>query len=161
MSNVLEQIGRAIVRPPRREYSDVDLQEACKKVQKNYVRTDVELPNAEAYLLKTSVWSPPEGENQSDVCIIYCHPNSGNRMDTIRSRALSLATALGEESIKSTDLRRPPLSIYLSIYLFDPAALHLLSSFHQLYYTSSSLQDALHVVLTSLDVGNQMEISSH
>ena len=97
MNGILEQIGRAIVRPPRRDYSDIELENASKKLQKNYIRTDEELPNAEAYLIKSSVWSPPPGENKSDVCIVYMHPNSGNRMDAIRSRALSLATALGNQ----------------------------------------------------------------
>ena len=98
MSGILEQIGRAIVRPPRREYSDFELNEISKKLQKHYVRTDVELPNAEAYLLKTSVWSPPADENESDVCIVYMHPNSGNRLDAMRSRSLTLATALGKDN---------------------------------------------------------------
>ena len=102
MNGILEQIGRAIVRPPRRDYSDNELNGASKKLQKNYIRTDEELPNAEADLIKTSVWSPPVGENKSDVCIVYMHPNSGNRMDAIRSRALSLATALGKTSLATT-----------------------------------------------------------
>jgi hypothetical protein len=36
--------------------------------------------------------SPPK--LNSDVCIVYMHPNSGNRLDLIRARALSVAIKL-------------------------------------------------------------------
>ena len=43
-------------------------------------------------MLNMSVWNPA---SPNDTCILYLHPNSGNRIDAIRSKAVSLATGLG------------------------------------------------------------------
>jgi alpha/beta superfamily hydrolase len=59
---------------------------------KPFARRDISMPSALGHTLQVSLWNPVV---QNDCCILYMHPNSGNRMDAIRSRALSFAMVLG------------------------------------------------------------------
>jgi hypothetical protein len=91
---MLDALSHAIVRPPRRNYFKEDLIEASELATTNtsYKRIDVSIDSSKGHKLEISIWNP---SIPNDCCLLYFHPNSGNRMDTIRSRALSVATSLG------------------------------------------------------------------
>jgi hypothetical protein len=91
---MIESLVSAIVRPPRREYTDEELELASCGVIKDrdFRRQDFVISSSKGDNLEGSIWNPSK---LSDCCILYLHPNSGNRMDAIRSRALAFCLVLG------------------------------------------------------------------
>ncbi|RHN72738.1 putative serine aminopeptidase, S33, alpha/Beta hydrolase [Medicago truncatula] len=81
---MIDQFINFIIRPPRAEY-DPD-QYLCEKeftlLGRQYQRKDLELKNARGYTLKCSHYIPSHfPEDISLPCVIYCHGNSGCRVD--------------------------------------------------------------------------------
>ena len=95
---MIDQLVTAIVRPPRREYTTSEFESASTFVLVNtsYERSDFNVTNPRGHMLQASLWSDKSSQSlNSDCCLIYMHPNSGNRMDIIRSKALQFAMAIG------------------------------------------------------------------
>jgi hypothetical protein len=69
--------------PPRVRYRGVE-----------YKRKDFCVRNSRGLAVKGSVWeliNPRLGD--SDSCILYLHPNSGSRVDVVKTRIMSIAAA--------------------------------------------------------------------
>jgi predicted alpha/beta-fold hydrolase len=64
-----------LLRPYRSTYSSVDL---GKKRTDHYVRTDASLYNDREMLMQYSYY---EQIKKTDVCVVYCHCNSGSRIE--------------------------------------------------------------------------------
>ena len=90
---MIEQLVNAIVRPPKREYTIQELDNISLSATENssYSRTDFFVTNPRGHNLQASLWSDTNKSHAvkyQDCCLIYMHPNSGNRMDMIRSRGI-------------------------------------------------------------------------
>lgn len=67
--------------PPRVRYRGVE-----------YKRKDFSVKNSRGLAVKGSVWeliNPRLGDSES--CILYLHPNSGSRVDVVKTRIMSIA----------------------------------------------------------------------
>jgi len=81
LKNGYEECWKAIIRPPRHEYSLSDLgatiffiEELCIK------RTDIKIKNKQGLNLECS-WYSPLGSNVALPCVIYLHGNSSSRIE--------------------------------------------------------------------------------
>lgn len=63
-----------LLRPYRSTYSNIDL---GKKRTETYIRHDGSVYNERELLLQYSFY---ENLKKSDVCLVYCHCNSGSRI---------------------------------------------------------------------------------
>lgn len=90
---MIDGIVTAIVRPPRAKYSTLDLGPTRIRHRGiEYKRDDFNLTNVRGLKLSGSVWSlmnPKLGN--PECCILYLHPNSGSRVDVVRTRIMSIA----------------------------------------------------------------------
>eukprot|EP00826_Nyctotherus_ovalis_P061701 TRINITY_DN8804_c0_g3_i1.p1 TRINITY_DN8804_c0_g3~~TRINITY_DN8804_c0_g3_i1.p1 ORF type:complete len:414 (+),score=89.36 TRINITY_DN8804_c0_g3_i1:61-1302(+) len=77
---------KAIIRPPRDEYTDEELGPAKFMIgKKTFQRTDFDLMNERKQKLKCSFFEPIESERPSKElpCVIYLHGNSSSRIEAI------------------------------------------------------------------------------
>ncbi|KAE9594794.1 putative serine aminopeptidase, S33, alpha/Beta hydrolase [Lupinus albus] len=90
---MIEQFINFVIRPPRAEYiPDQYLWEKQFTLAgKIYQRQDLELKNARGHTLQCSHYLPsPLPEDTSLPCVIYCHGNSGCRVDANEAAVLLL-----------------------------------------------------------------------
>lgn len=73
------------MRPYRSTYTAIDL---GKKVTPQYHRTDAQLPNDRDQLLQYSYYK--NKTSVSTTCLIYCHCNSGSRVESIISLIIGI-----------------------------------------------------------------------
>ncbi|KAK7246056.1 hypothetical protein RIF29_40914 [Crotalaria pallida] len=81
---MIEQFINFVIRPPRAEYSPDQYlwEKEFSLAGKTYQRQDLELKNARGHTLQCSHYLPsPLLEDTSLPCVIYCHGNSGCRVD--------------------------------------------------------------------------------
>ncbi|KAK4755751.1 hypothetical protein SAY87_009508 [Trapa incisa] len=89
----MEQLVNFVIRPPRAEYdpnSDL-LDDEFMLKGKLYQRKDLEVINSRGHILKCSHYLPvhaPEGKPLP--CVIYCHGNSGCRVDASEAAIILL-----------------------------------------------------------------------
>jgi len=77
---------KAIIRPPRDEYTDAELGDSEFKIDgKRFQRTDFDLVNDRKQKLKCSFFEPIKSERPSKElpCVIYLHGNSSSRVEAI------------------------------------------------------------------------------
>jgi len=77
---------KAIIRPPRDEYTDEDLGPAKFMIgKKTFQRTDLDLKNDRKQNLKCSFFEPIESERPAKElpCVVYLHGNSSSRVEGI------------------------------------------------------------------------------
>mmetsp|Transcript_26312 Transcript_26312/g.49358 ORF Transcript_26312/g.49358 Transcript_26312/m.49358 type:complete len:634 (-) Transcript_26312:298-2199(-) len=90
---MLDGITTAICRPPRAQYSVSDLGPPRVRYRGvEYKRKDFSVKNSRGLAVKGSVWeliNPRLGDSES--CILYLHPNSGSRVDVVKTRIMSIA----------------------------------------------------------------------
>mmetsp|Transcript_6084 Transcript_6084/g.9185 ORF Transcript_6084/g.9185 Transcript_6084/m.9185 type:complete len:753 (-) Transcript_6084:323-2581(-) len=90
---MIDGIVSAIVRPPRAKYTSLDLGPTrIRHRGVEYKREDFTVTNYRGLKLNGSVWMlmhPHRGDPES--CILYLHPNSGSRVDVVRTRIMSIA----------------------------------------------------------------------
>eukprot|EP00271_Cylindrocystis_brebissonii_P008118 TRINITY_DN22142_c0_g1_i1.p1 TRINITY_DN22142_c0_g1~~TRINITY_DN22142_c0_g1_i1.p1 ORF type:complete len:570 (-),score=127.02 TRINITY_DN22142_c0_g1_i1:274-1983(-) len=83
---MIDQVVNFVIRPPRAEYSpDEDLLGPRFNLKgRRFRRHDLELVNARGHVLQCSHYMPaslPERPDKKLPCVIYCHGNSGCRVD--------------------------------------------------------------------------------
>ena len=85
-SSAYEELWKAIIRPNRDNYSDMDLgQEKFELRNKWYKRTDLTIINKRNHKLACSFWEPFDEEREFPQlpCVIYLHGNSSSRCEVI------------------------------------------------------------------------------
>lgn len=82
----MEALINGLLRPYRSTYTPLDL---GKKRTDLYSRADETLLNDRDQLLQYSYY---QNVRQSDVCVIYCHCNSGSRIEGISSHMQAYST---------------------------------------------------------------------
>ena len=78
---------KAIIRPPRDEYSDEELGPSKFMIsKKTFQRTDLDLKNERKQVLKCSFFEPVESERPAKElpCVIYLHGNSSSRVEAVQ-----------------------------------------------------------------------------
>ncbi|MCQ2821232.1 MAG: alpha/beta fold hydrolase [archaeon] len=86
-----EALWKAIIRPPRDEYSEIELGEPEFTFKnKVYVRKDYKVLSSQGYLMKCSMLEPREDYRPSFEMplVIYLHGNSSSRLEGWRMRQL-------------------------------------------------------------------------
>lgn len=93
MKAAIDNITAAIVRPPRARYTKLDLGPIRIRTKgTEYAREDFEVYNDRGIVIRGSLWAVINPDKKlSDCCIIYLHPNSGSRIDVVRTRVMSVA----------------------------------------------------------------------
>ena len=79
-----ETLWKAIIRPPRDEYTDDEMGPLNFTVDKrHYIRKDFELLNFQGYLMKVSMIEPEPKDRPHDImpCVIYLHANASSRIE--------------------------------------------------------------------------------
>ena len=93
MTSLIEDMVTAIVRPPRAKYTATDLGPSrlrCRGVE--YKREDFDVTNHRGEKLKSSLWiTTHHSSAKPEFCIIYLHPNSGSRVDVVRTKIMAVA----------------------------------------------------------------------
>ncbi|CAL0301066.1 unnamed protein product [Lupinus luteus] len=90
---MIEQFINFVIRPPRAEYNPDQYlwEKEFTLAGKIYQRQDLELKNARGHTLQCSHYLPsPLPEDTSLPCVIYCHGNSGCRVDANEAAVLLL-----------------------------------------------------------------------
>jgi hypothetical protein len=82
----MEALINSLLRPYRSTYTPLDL---GKKRTDGYSRTDGTLLNDRDQVLHYSYY---QNARQSDVCVIYCHCNSGSRIEGMSSSMQACST---------------------------------------------------------------------
>ena len=88
-----ETLWKAIIRPPRDEYSEDELGLSQFSIDKRrFIRKDFELLNFQGYLLKVSMIEPDPKERPQDImpCVIYLHANASSRIEGLHIRRFLL-----------------------------------------------------------------------
>ena len=88
-----ETLWKAIIRPPRDEYSEDELGLPQFSIDKRrFIRKDFELLNFQGYLLKVSMIEPHPKERPQDImpCVIYLHANASSRIEGLHIRRFLL-----------------------------------------------------------------------
>eukprot|EP01122_Echinamoeba_exundans_P001789 TRINITY_DN1177_c0_g1_i2.p1 TRINITY_DN1177_c0_g1~~TRINITY_DN1177_c0_g1_i2.p1 ORF type:complete len:535 (+),score=122.08 TRINITY_DN1177_c0_g1_i2:106-1710(+) len=81
IGGLYNQLVNAIIRPPRFEYDLEDLGSPDFRLGgRQYFRKDVELKNSRGHSLQCSLYAPIKRPKKLP-CVIYCHGNSGCRLD--------------------------------------------------------------------------------
>ncbi|XAR54613.1 hypothetical protein NMG60_11029831 [Bertholletia excelsa] len=88
----MEQLVNFIIRPPRAEYDAEDelLDREFMLKGRWYQRKDVEVVNKQGHVLQCSHYIPVVPPGHALPCVIYCHGNSGCRMDGIEAAVILL-----------------------------------------------------------------------
>ena len=85
-SSAYEELWKAVIRPNRDKYSDIELgPEKFELKGKCYKRTDFTLRNNKNYKLACSFWEPFDEEREYPKlpCVIYLHGNSSSRCEVV------------------------------------------------------------------------------
>lgn len=79
-----EQLWKSIIRPPREEYSDLDLgPRRFNMDRKTYIRTDFSIVSCRGCRIQASHFEPVDEERGSEIlpCVVYLHGNSSSRLE--------------------------------------------------------------------------------
>ncbi|XXG64693.1 hypothetical protein AAC387_Pa05g2577 [Persea americana] len=88
---MIDQFVNFVIRPPRADYNPDDFlwKAEFTLAGRKYERKDLELKNGRGHILKCSHYVPsPFPENTPLPCVIYCHGNSGCRVDANEAVAI-------------------------------------------------------------------------
>jgi pimeloyl-ACP methyl ester carboxylesterase len=87
-----DDLWKAVIRPPRDEYLDVDLgSDKFNLKGRNYKRTDFTITNKRNLKLHCSYWEPYDEEREFErlPCVVYLHGNSSSRAEaTVEAKIL-------------------------------------------------------------------------
>ena len=86
-----ELLWKAIIRPPKDEYSEIELGEPLFTYnKKDYIRRDYKLLSSRGSIMRCSFLEPIEDNRPSEIMpvIVYCHGNSSCRLEGWRMRKL-------------------------------------------------------------------------
>ncbi|CAG9324671.1 unnamed protein product [Blepharisma stoltei] len=90
----MKTIANLLIRPPRTNYSTIEL--GSKRLEifgQDFIRQDIQIKNSRGLNLACSHFIP-KNSNLSIPCVIYCHGNSGSRMDCLDSLAYILPNGI-------------------------------------------------------------------
>ncbi|EGR31652.1 hypothetical protein IMG5_105010 [Ichthyophthirius multifiliis] len=100
MLGIYDNLWKAFIRPARQTYEDSDLGYQKQNYQ-NYqaIRHDYQVQNQKNMYLKCSLFEPinikdPEIPNKFP-CVIYCHGNSGSRLDALEYLEFLIPLGIG------------------------------------------------------------------
>jgi alpha/beta superfamily hydrolase len=86
-----DDLWKAVIRPPKDEYTDDDLGPTSFLIDKKlYKRTDIILKNKRGHKLVCSHWEPCNRELERLPCVVYLHGNCSSRVEAVSESRILL-----------------------------------------------------------------------